>query len=145
MGWSLILTAVAMLGAISGACSTPALAVTPGDTLSPTMDVEADRALVESFAGRPGLVVLDVRTAAKLAAGHLPGAVNLDLKLAELEARLAHFDRATTYLVTCRTQNRSLQAAERMRQLGLERVTAMVGEVSEWSRRGFPVEVAAAR
>ncbi|HNX49053.1 MAG TPA: rhodanese-like domain-containing protein [Thermoanaerobaculaceae bacterium] len=145
MDWSLLLIAVTMVGAMSGASSTPALAVTPGDMPSPTMDVEAGRALVESSTDRPGLVVLDVRTAAEFAAGHLPGAVNLDLRLAEFEARLAHLDRATAYLVYCRTQNRSRQVAEKMRRLGFERVTIMAGGFSEWSRRGFPVEVPAPR
>lgn len=112
----------------------------PTPSLSPTVDVDAGRTLLESNAGKPDFVVLDVRTAQEFAAGHLPGAVNLDVKDPEFEAKLARLDRAPTYLVYCRTQNRSGAAASIMRRLGFEKVTVMHGGFAEWSKRGFPSE-----
>lgn len=112
----------------------------PQTTLSPTVDAEGGRTLLEANAGRPGFVVLDVRTPAEFAAGHLPGAVNLDVRDPQLEAKLARLDRASSYLVYCRTQNRSGVVASLMRRMGFESVAVMHGGFLEWSRRGFPSE-----
>jgi len=109
-------------------------------TLPKSVDVEGARALLAAHAGKPGLVILDVRTAAEFAAGHLPGAVNLDVRDPALEAKLAQLDRASTYLVYCRTQNRVGVVVSLMRRLGFANVVVMQGGFVEWSRRGLPSE-----
>ena len=101
--------------------------------------------LLDAHSNRTDLVVLDVRTPAEFAAGHLPRAVQLDIHAADFEAKLASLDRTPVYLVYCRTQNRSGRAAETMRRMGFGQVTVMLGGFTEWSRRGFPVETPPAR
>jgi rhodanese-related sulfurtransferase len=63
--------------------------------------------------------VIDVRTPAEYAAGHVPGAVNMDVQAADFGARIGALDKAGTYLVYCRSGNRSAAAAERMTAAGL--------------------------
>ncbi len=109
------------------------------------MDVNQARALVDARPDRNALVLLDVRTPGEFAAGHLPGAVLLDINGADFEAKLAQLDRGPAYLVYCRTQNRSGRAAEMMRRMGFGQVSVMLGGFAEWSRRGFPVETPPAR
>ncbi|MGV8040503.1 MAG: rhodanese-like domain-containing protein [Thermoanaerobaculaceae bacterium] len=137
----IVLMAALLLGSWIVAAQPPS----PQPNLSPTVDVEGGRALLERNAGKPDLVVLDVRTPAEFAAGHLPGAVNLDVRDPQLEAKLARLDRASTFLVYCRTQNRSGVVASMMRRMGFERVTVMHGGFLEWSKRGFPSEPPPAR
>ena len=64
-------------------------------------------------------VVLDVRTAAEFAEGHLDGALNIDVQGA-FDTEVAELDRDATYVVYCRTGNRAGTAISRMSDLGFE-------------------------
>lgn len=66
--------------------------------------------------------VVDVRTAEEFAAGHLEGAVNIDVSGPDVEAQLARLDPAAAYVVYCHSGNRSAQAAARMEALGFTEV-----------------------
>jgi len=46
-------------------------------------------------------VVLDVRTSKEYQAGHIPGAVNIDINASDFEKKLAGLDKEKTYLVHC--------------------------------------------
>ena len=70
-------------------------------------------------AAPPGLVVLDVRTPDEFAAGHLAGAVDLDFYAATFGDDLAALDTGVPYVLYCRSGNRSADAREMMRSLGL--------------------------
>jgi phage shock protein E len=64
-------------------------------------------------------VVIDVRTPDEFAAGHLEGAVNIDLQAPDFEARIGELDPAGSYVVYCRSGNRSGIAVDRMIELGI--------------------------
>lgn len=134
-----------MAALLAGSWVVAAQPLAPARGVSPTVDGAGARALLQAGAGKPDFVVLDVRTPAEFAAGHLPGAVNLDIRDPGFEARVARLDRRATFLVYCRTQNRSGVAAAIMRRLGFENVTVMLGGFLEWSQRGFEVEPTPAR
>jgi rhodanese-related sulfurtransferase len=68
-------------------------------------------------------MVIDVRTPEEYAAGHLDGAVNIDITAADFDQRVAALDPTGTYLIYCRSGNRSAQAVERMRAVGLVDLT----------------------
>ncbi|MBX9470632.1 rhodanese-like domain-containing protein [Microcella sp.] len=70
-----------------------------------------------------GTVVIDVRTPAEFASGHLEGAVNIDVQSADFESRISELDPAGTYFVYCRSGNRSGQAIARMEALGFSDLT----------------------
>ena len=65
-------------------------------------------------------VVIDVRTPDEYAAGHLDGAVNLDLSSGRLAAEIPALDADDEYVVYCKSGNRSAQATQLMEQAGLE-------------------------
>ncbi|MDE0546218.1 rhodanese-like domain-containing protein [Microbacterium sp. C7(2022)] len=69
-------------------------------------------------------VIVDVRTPAEYAAGHLEGAVNIDLRSEEFEGEIAQLDDEATYVVYCQSGNRSGQAAAIMEGIGLDVVDA---------------------
>jgi rhodanese-related sulfurtransferase len=71
---------------------------------------------------RPGDVVLDVRTPAEFAAGHLAGALNVDVAAPDFEARVAALDRDRTTYAYCRSGGRSARAVAAMRAMGFTRV-----------------------
>ncbi len=70
----------------------------------------------------PAAPLLDVRTPSEFAAGHLRGAVNVDVLAPDFADRVQALDLPTdgpVYLY-CRSGNRSGQAAQTLRQLGYE-------------------------
>jgi len=88
-----------------------------------------------------GTILLDVRTPAEFDAGHLPGAVNLDVQAPDFEQQLlAGFDPAGDYYVYCRSGNRSGQAIERMRAAGFTGELTNYGGLEEAaSQLGLPI------
>lgn len=83
--------------------------------------------------------VIDVRTPDEYAAGHLEGAVNVDVQSSDFEARLAALDHGAHYYVYCSSGNRSARAVARMRQLGFTEVTDLHGIGDAETTTGLPV------
>jgi phage shock protein E len=65
-----------------------------------------------------GRTVIDVRTPAEVADGHLAGALLLDIQDPGFRDAIADLPRDEPYFVYCRSGNRSGQAIELMRELG---------------------------
>ena len=63
-------------------------------------------------------VIIDVRTPAEFASGHLDGAVNIDVQSADFAAQIMELDPNGEYFVYCRSGNRSGQAIAQMNQMG---------------------------
>jgi phage shock protein E len=98
------------------------------------LDPDAFRARLTDAA-----VVLDVRTPAEFAEGHLGGARHVDFLAPDFRHRVEALDRARPYFLYCRTGNRSGQAAEFMRAMGFREVYN-VGGLEALARAGFPTE-----
>jgi rhodanese-related sulfurtransferase len=108
---------------------------------SPVTDVTVAKAqaLIRERAGAPDFAILDVRTPGEFAEGHVAGAVNMDVQAPDFEARLRPLDRAKTYLVYCRTGNRSRGAIQAMERLGFRSVFHMTEGVVGWQRQKLPL------
>ena len=86
-------------------------------------------ALVE----HPEAVVLDVRTEDEFESGHIPKALNIDLRMGpgfidEVNA----LDKNKSYYVYCRSGARSAQAVQVMRDLGFSETYNLIGGILEW-------------
>ncbi|HYL80411.1 MAG TPA: rhodanese-like domain-containing protein [Candidatus Acidoferrum sp.] len=101
--------------------------------------VEQGRELMQRRAGQTDFIILDVRTPEEFAEGHLTGAVNLNLLAPDFAARLGAFDRGKTYLVYCRSGNRSTKAVQVMERLEFRSVSHMVEGILGWQKKGFPL------
>jgi phage shock protein E len=88
----------------------------------------------------PELVVLDVRTPAEFAAGHVPGAKNLSHD--HLPARLDELAslRDKQVVLYCRSGRRTLLAAETLRQAGFTKLLHLQGDYMAWEASQRPVE-----
>jgi len=128
-----VILAVAMVVAACSATPTAAPAAP-----SQNLPADIDAATAASLRGRDDVVMLDVRTPEEYAQGHIPG-VKL-IPLAELPNRLAEVPRDKTLVVTCRSGNRSAQAAQLLRQAGYGNVHNMLGGIGAWQQAGYPVE-----
>jgi glyoxylase-like metal-dependent hydrolase (beta-lactamase superfamily II)/rhodanese-related sulfurtransferase len=85
-----------------------------------------------TLAGDAARVLLDVRNAAELTAGSIPGAVHIPL--AELARRLDEIP-AGPVIVYCATGNRSAIAASLLRRAGRPLVTDLIGGYARWAAR----------
>lgn len=85
------------------------------------------------------LVVLDVRTPAEYAGGHIPGAVNIPHT--ELAARVAELEgaRDRDIVVYCRSGARAAQALEVLENQGFKRLFHLDGDYTRWSEEKRPV------
>lgn len=98
---------------------------------------------VEEFArmaGDKGNVILDVRTPAEFASGHIPGALNLDVTASDFQAKAAQLDRSKVYLVHCASGGRSARACTQLSRLDFPNLYNLPGGFQAWSKAGKPVE-----
>lgn len=109
-----------------------ATAVTPVTLLAPA---EAQ----ELIAGGD-VAVLDVRTPEEFAEGHVAGATLIDFYAPDFAERIAALDRDATYVVYCRSGNRSSQATALMAERGFPAVSDVEGGVLAWEAAGLPLE-----
>jgi len=63
--------------------------------------------------------IIDVRTPAEYASGHVSGAANIDIQDAGFATAIAALPKTGTYLVYCHSGNRAGQAVEAMHAIGL--------------------------
>ena len=75
------------------------------------------------------LHMIDVREDEEVAAGIVPGAIHIPL--GEIPERMAELDKATPYVLICRSGGRSGRAAEFLEAQGYD-VTNMVGGMLDW-------------
>lgn len=108
-------------------------------TRFPEVTVSQARELIQKRAGTPEFVILDVRTPEEFAEGHISGAVNVNLMAPDFESRLGGLNRGQTYLVYCRTGNRSVKAIQAMRRLGFRSAYHMFEGIVGWQKKGFPL------
>jgi len=85
-------------------------------------------------------VILDVRTPGEFAAGHIPGAVNLDYNAPDFQAKAAALDKSKTYLVHCAVGGRSVRACEKLSHLDFPNLYNLPGGFKAWAKAGQPVE-----
>jgi rhodanese-related sulfurtransferase len=83
--------------------------------------------------------VIDVRTPAEYAAGHVAGAVNIDVDGVDFAARIAALDPKEAYLVYCRSGRRSAVAADQMAAAGFTDIVD-AGGLEPLVAAGAPLE-----
>ncbi len=84
--------------------------------------------------------VLDVRTKKEFEAGHIPGAVNLDVNSPDFASKLSALDKQKTYLVHCAAGVRSARACEKMSGLGFQHLVDLAPGFRAWEKAGKKVE-----
>jgi rhodanese-related sulfurtransferase len=94
------------------------------------------------FAGKiveTDVVTLDVRTAGEFLAGHINGAINIDVEGNTFDAEIANLDKLKTYSVYCQSGRRSLIAVEKMASAGFDSLFNLENGIADWSTSGWPV------
>ncbi len=83
--------------------------------------------------------VIDVRTAAEYQAGHLQGAVNVDVESPDFASNIGAFDKAGSYVLYCHSGRRAGIAKDTMTSMGFSTLinAGAIGDAS--SATGLPI------
>lgn len=86
------------------------------------------------------LIIIDVRTPNEFNAGHLKGALNIDVNQYDATSKIDKLNRNARYIVYCRTSNRSGMAVQYMMQKGFKTVYQMMDGFPGWAANNFAYE-----
>ena len=132
-----LLLTVALTHAVFAEPAKAGIPAPPAPTAKIVSPDEAE-ALMKSS---PAPVILDVRTPDEFAAGHIPGAKNVDFFSDDFEKQVAALDPAKPVLVHCAAGNRSSQAVEKivaLKKFGV--IWHLKAGFSGWTAAKKPVE-----
>ena len=84
--------------------------------------------------------VIDVRTPAEFADGHIPGAKNINIYDESFDEEIKDLPVDAMYVVNCQRGGRSVNACAKMQKFGLVGVLNLEGGFDAWKKAGLPVE-----
>ena len=112
--------------------------------MSSVRDVTAAEA-GDLIAQDSSLIVLDVRTPEEFAAGHVDGAINLNVMSEDFTEQLAQLDPAKTYVLHCKSGGRSAKALEVLKGQNFESIVHMTDGFDGWAAAGLEVSQEASK
>ncbi len=104
-------------------------------TISPKMASD----LIAKHKSNTDFIILDVRTPREFKSGHIEKAILLDYYSKKYTDKLKRLDKSKTYLIYCRSGNRSGKTLDLIRNMGFSRVYNMDQGIIGWRSKGFPV------
>lgn len=124
--------------ASSATTAAPAATAAPASPASPiTVVTPAEGAALMDQMGS-ALTVIDVRTPEEFAAGHIAGAVNMDVEGGQFTSMIAGLDHSQAYMVYCHSGRRGAMAAQAMAQDGFTTIYDL-GGLQAWVDAGYPI------
>jgi len=104
----------------------------------PNLSPAESRDLIGKRAADGNFVLLDVRTPKEFQEERISGAVGIDFLSKTFREEFSKLDRGKTYLVYCRTGNRSNGALKVMKEEGFRDVYHLGGGITKWKEAGLP-------
>ena len=83
--------------------------------------------------------IIDVRTPAEYAAGHLERAINIDVEGATFNEQVSALDKAGTYFLYCHSGRRAGIATDQMKSMGFANVTNLGGMEDAAAATSLPI------
>ena len=96
------------------------------------------RELIVKRSVDPGFVLLDVRTPKEFEEERIGGAVLIDYLAGDFREKISRLDREKTYLLYCRSGNRTVGALKVMNEQGFRDLRHLAGGIRKWKEAGFP-------
>ena len=94
--------------------------------------------LIQDNKNNPDFAIIDVRTSEEFAEEHIENAINIDFRSETFRDELNNLDKEKTYLIYCRSGNRSGNALDIMAELNFREVHNMLGGIIKWQAEGLP-------
>ena len=96
-------------------------------------------ALIDEHNGDDKFAILDIRTPGEFQSGHLAKSIPIDFYSPTFADQLNRLEKTKTYLVYCRTGNRSTKSLQLFKKLKFQKVYHMTSGISDWKSNGFAV------
>ncbi len=93
--------------------------------------------LIEKNNGNPDFVILDIRTPEEYRQGHIPGALSIDYYNPKFKSELDQLDRAKTYLIYCRSGNRTGRSLKIFADLGFLHIYNLKRGIIDWQSNNY--------
>ncbi len=94
--------------------------------------------LIQNNQNNPDFIIIDVRTPDEFDTEHIENATNIDFYSETFRDTLNTLDKNKTYLIYCRSGNRSGSALDIIAELSFEEVYNMLGGILNWEAEGLP-------
>lgn len=106
---------------------------------APIEDISARTAkgLIQENLSNPDFIILDIRTPGEFEGGHIAGARNIDFYAQTFAQQFRSLDREKTYLIYCRSGNRSRQLMGAVEKIHFKKVFHMRSGLVDWVGQGF--------
>ena len=130
----ILILALAACGGGETAVSEPTDFATGELNLPDTVDVQT----VAAIMNRDDVVLSDVRDQSEYDEVHIPGVTLIPLD--EVPQHMSEIPTDKTVILTCRSGNRSGQAADFLRENGYDNVHNMDGGIKAWTAAGLTTE-----
>ncbi len=131
---------IVILGLLAAACGGGSTATLEPDTQHiATVSPNEAYQIIQDHQGDANFELIDVRTPDEYAAGKIDGAIDIDFYDPAFRDALAQLDRNKTYVIYCRSGNRSGQTLDIMRELGFTDVVDVQGGIAAWAESGLPI------
>ena len=111
----------------------PLFAVQSNDVISEHVNIHQFADLIAENSDNPNIEIIDVRTPDEFHAGHIANAVVIDFYGKGFVNKLEQLDKNKTYLLYCRSGNRSGKTLKLMRKLGFKAAYNMKGGMNKWT------------
>lgn len=133
---TLVLSGILVIGvALLGGCAERITAIQVIKDIS----VKEVYDLIGKNKDNQGFIIIDVRTPQEFANEHIENALNLDYYSEKFRDELNKLDKEKTYLIYCRSGNRSGKALSIMKELAFREVYNMLGGIIHWKAEGYPL------
>jgi rhodanese-related sulfurtransferase len=119
---------------VAGACT-----ASTDDLTAQSIAPRDFKQLLDQRPGSGDMVLLDIRTPREFEAGHIQGAVLLDFYSRDFVERLKTLDRDKTYLVYCRSGNRSAKSLSLFNRLGFTHAYHLETGIRGWLQERYPI------
>ena len=135
-----VVLVLAPASALVSGCSSSSVgsgtpAVAPATAL-PASGSTVDAATFAAALAMKKSVLIDVRTPAEFAAGHIAGATNIDVEAGDFATKIGSLDKGAAYALYCRSGNRSGVAMQAMLSSGFTQVFHLGGGIGAWQSAG---------
>ena len=95
--------------------------------------------LIEENSDNPDFVIIDIRTLSEYNQGYIKDAINIDYYSPDFSKDLDYLSKDNTYLIYCRTGNRSANALDIMKELDFKKVYNLGKGINNWVEEGYPI------
>ena len=110
-----------------------------GEGILKTISPKEASDLIEKNKNNSDFIILDVRTPREFESGHIEGAILLDYYSRTYTEKLKRLVKKKTYLIYCRSGNRSGKTLNLIKDMGFSNVYNMDKGIKVWRSKGFPL------